>query len=135
MQMHSPIQSVTSVGIRGAAIADLEARLKQDVLREAAACGGRILVHREHVTENATQSSTSALLEGHTVVEPFWCVLPGCLPRHFPMTRRANNVARVDVSPDGVRTTSELCDELQVRVCCAVAQFMRVDASVPSRSC
>ena len=70
--MHSPIQSVTSVGIRGSAVADLEARLKQDVLREAAACGGRILVHRERGTAH-DGAATHPTTELQTVVEPFWC--------------------------------------------------------------
>ena len=33
--------------IPGSTVEDLEARLKVDVLAEARACGGRILVHRE----------------------------------------------------------------------------------------
>lgn len=51
-----------TIGIRGSAVLDLESRLKEDVLREASACGGRLLVHRE-VVSDAQEAS----------VKPHWC--------------------------------------------------------------
>lgn len=63
-QTHSPVQSVMTVGIRGSAVLDLESRLKEDVLQEAKACGGRILVHRE--TQNSPDGDVQV------VVQPQW---------------------------------------------------------------
>jgi len=63
MQTHSPVHSVMTAGIRGSAVLDLESRLKDDVLREAAACGGRILVHQEMMSEGRDAT-----------VKPRWCV-------------------------------------------------------------
>jgi hypothetical protein len=67
LQTHSPVQSVMTVGIRGSAVLDLETRLKEDVLQEAKACGGRILVHRE--AKNSPEGDVQVL------VTPQWCVV------------------------------------------------------------
>ena len=65
--------------IPGPAVEDLEARLKADVLAEASACGGRILVHREPASvdgdHSAPQDSWARTEDTHATVsvEPYWC--------------------------------------------------------------
>ena len=71
--------------IPGSTVEDLEARLKVDVLAEARACGGRILVHREpaSVRAAAPPSADQDTWAQHTddtqqnassapVVQPYW---------------------------------------------------------------
>ena len=60
--MHSPTDAVKSIGLQASAIEGLEVKLKLEALREAAACAGRILLHRERATVGDTENT----------VEPFW---------------------------------------------------------------
>jgi hypothetical protein len=103
-QGHRPIQSIKMASIPGPAVEDLEARLKKDVLAEASACGGRILVHRE--AGSATQSSgalSSLGLSEDThaapVIQPYWCVRcdSPCVARtlmHFPLAGKPSTPTR-----------------------------------------
>jgi len=63
--------------LSGQTVEELEARLKSDVLAEAKACGGRILVHREprhaSVQDGLGQPDDTA-----PAVQPYWCALLMC---------------------------------------------------------
>eukprot|EP00899_Mesostigma_viride_P028287 jgi/Mesvir1/8643/Mv02588-RA.1 len=46
-ELERPSQTLKNVGIGGDVVEMMEARLKDDILAEAACCGGRVLLHRE----------------------------------------------------------------------------------------
>jgi hypothetical protein len=118
--------------IPGPAVEDLEARLKSDVLAEALACGGRILVHRESRPASALPATGDSLADdtgAAPVVEPYWCVwLPssartGAMRHHCfacasakpSRTDVIRDTNRQSVAPDGVLTPLELSVQLRVR--------------------
>lgn len=70
--MHSPTDAIKSVGLQASAIEELEVKLKQDAVAEAAACDSRILLHCERAALCVEEGSDSGGSE--YLVEPFWYV-------------------------------------------------------------
>ncbi len=131
---HRPTQSIKMASIPGPAVEDLEARLKADVLAEAAACGGRILVHREpaSVDHSAPQDSWARTEDTRATVsvEPYWCVssLGANITAAFfmepPLTLLVGHRRLVDAT--SVLTTRELCSRLQVCHAACVRHWRRM---------
>jgi hypothetical protein len=59
--------------LSGQTVEELEARLKSDVLAEAEACGGRILVHREP-RYGSVQDGLGRPDDAAPSVQPYWRV-------------------------------------------------------------
>lgn len=75
MQSHRPMKSIKMASIPGPAVEELEARLKSDVLAEAAACGHRIMVHREAepaIPSSPRNSAGAADDALSSAVVPYW---------------------------------------------------------------
>ena len=70
---HRPIQSIKMASLSGQTVEELETRLKTDVLAEAQACGGRILVHREP-RYGSLQDGLGQPDDTAPSVQPYWCV-------------------------------------------------------------
>jgi hypothetical protein len=68
--MHSPTEATKSVGLQASAIEELEMKLKQDAIREATACEGRILLHCERAVPSDLEATDAGGAE--FLVEPFW---------------------------------------------------------------
>ncbi|GJP69891.1 hypothetical protein CLOP_g893 [Closterium sp. NIES-67] len=62
-----PAASLKHVGIAGSAVEAMEGRLKEDILREAARCGGMVLLHKERPREG--HAGTQGQAEGGGQVE------------------------------------------------------------------
>ena len=79
------MQSIKMASIPGPTVQGLESRLKKELLAEATACGGRVLVHREPSRDGAANAASTQhhnwaqTDDTHTapVIEPFWCALTG----------------------------------------------------------
>ncbi|KAL2634189.1 hypothetical protein R1flu_005668 [Riccia fluitans] len=55
-ELDQPVSTLKHVGITGAAVEQMERRLKEDILAEASRNGGRMLLHREEFSAETNQS-------------------------------------------------------------------------------
>ncbi|KAG6550760.1 hypothetical protein Mapa_007664 [Marchantia paleacea] len=55
-ELDQPVSTLKHVGITGPAVEQMECRLKEDILAEAARSGGRMLLHREEFSADTNQS-------------------------------------------------------------------------------
>ncbi|CAM6102777.1 unnamed protein product [Calypogeia fissa] len=62
-ELDQPVSTLKHVGITGPAVEQMESRLKEDILSEAASSGGRILLHREEFRSGTNQSDVVGFWE------------------------------------------------------------------------